>query len=664
MFSEETDWLYRFRKAGWQVWFTPEAEVVHLGGASHGGRLYVENLRGHPPLHRQEPRRRGTPSARGGCCSGRSAFVRSSSAATAAAATARAPASSPRVTSLRSSNDRRVPPARVRDRPSCCSRASSIARALGQRSASADARLGVRRALRRLGRRLRRTRHDPPRSGDPRGIGRRRRRDRGAGGRAAATGGARGREQSRPDRLGAAGGRRRGRRPRARSSGGSKGSSPATRLFHEARVRKLVELKHLHLRSVDELVDGGLHPGYAFPLWHGFLALVAKVSGLDPSVVLHREASVLVPLACVVAWEAGVAVFGSVDGRSLRCSPPLSPSTASPRATAARYVSLALPATASRQLLVPAAIALFFTYADSGRRADLAALAVAFGAHRARPPDLRPLRGDPARAYAVIRWRDWRRSGLALAAAVVPVGLAVLWLRPVVDETLSVNPSAQVQAQTLAHYGNELVVSSVHSFRLAAEVPGRTGAVAIAALALVPLAGLAAKRRWGALRARRRRRRSRPDARPRALHPLLERRVALPVPARGGLPAVRVRVRRRPRASRAVGLGAPVRARRGRRPRAPVAGRLRLRAPARRAARLGHVVRPRRRARSRSWSGSSPPGRGRGSATASARSRRSSSCSRSRTRLPALDAAATRPTPRRSRRSSSPRFGSCRTARS
>ena len=46
MFSEETDWLYRFRKAGWKVRFTPSAEVVHLGGAAHGGRLYVENLRG------------------------------------------------------------------------------------------------------------------------------------------------------------------------------------------------------------------------------------------------------------------------------------------------------------------------------------------------------------------------------------------------------------------------------------------------------------------------------------------------------------------------------------------------------------------------------------------------------------------------------------------
>ena len=47
MFSEETDWCYRFRGAGWKVLFYPGAEAVHVGGASHGGRLYVENLRGH-----------------------------------------------------------------------------------------------------------------------------------------------------------------------------------------------------------------------------------------------------------------------------------------------------------------------------------------------------------------------------------------------------------------------------------------------------------------------------------------------------------------------------------------------------------------------------------------------------------------------------------------
>jgi N-acetylglucosaminyl-diphospho-decaprenol L-rhamnosyltransferase len=47
MFSEEVDWLTRFRRAGWQVLFFPGAEVVHVGGATHGGRLYTENLRGH-----------------------------------------------------------------------------------------------------------------------------------------------------------------------------------------------------------------------------------------------------------------------------------------------------------------------------------------------------------------------------------------------------------------------------------------------------------------------------------------------------------------------------------------------------------------------------------------------------------------------------------------
>jgi GT2 family glycosyltransferase len=47
MFSEETDWCYRFRQAGWSVWFFPGAQAIHVGGASHGGRLFVENVRGH-----------------------------------------------------------------------------------------------------------------------------------------------------------------------------------------------------------------------------------------------------------------------------------------------------------------------------------------------------------------------------------------------------------------------------------------------------------------------------------------------------------------------------------------------------------------------------------------------------------------------------------------
>lgn len=47
LFSEETDWFYRLRTAGWAIWFCPDAEVVHVGGAAHGGRMFTENLRGH-----------------------------------------------------------------------------------------------------------------------------------------------------------------------------------------------------------------------------------------------------------------------------------------------------------------------------------------------------------------------------------------------------------------------------------------------------------------------------------------------------------------------------------------------------------------------------------------------------------------------------------------
>jgi GT2 family glycosyltransferase len=47
MFQEETDWFYRFHRAGWTIWFTPDAEAVHVGGATHGGRMWSENARGH-----------------------------------------------------------------------------------------------------------------------------------------------------------------------------------------------------------------------------------------------------------------------------------------------------------------------------------------------------------------------------------------------------------------------------------------------------------------------------------------------------------------------------------------------------------------------------------------------------------------------------------------
>ena len=45
LFSEETDWAYRFRRAGWEVWFDPNAVATHVYGGSHKGLMLAENVK-------------------------------------------------------------------------------------------------------------------------------------------------------------------------------------------------------------------------------------------------------------------------------------------------------------------------------------------------------------------------------------------------------------------------------------------------------------------------------------------------------------------------------------------------------------------------------------------------------------------------------------------
>jgi hypothetical protein len=252
-------------------------------------------------------------------------------------------------------------------------------------------------------------------------------------------------------------------------------------LFHEGRVRKLVELGDLHLRTVDEFKDGGLHPGYAFPLWHGLDALVAWFSGLDPSAVMRHEPSLLVPVAVAVAYEAGAAVFRSRAGGvtvalaqvALFCFAP---------GGGGSYAQLAQPANAARQILAPAAIALFFNRRYAATAVAFAALALVHSSYALFM--LVPL--------LVIAYREWR----AYLAAAVPVAAVLLWLRPLVRETRAHNPTDVERLRGLQQYADQLVVSGPHHFRLAPEVMGRTGAVAVAALFLLPLTALAIRRRW------------------------------------------------------------------------------------------------------------------------------------------------------------------------
>lgn len=50
MFSEETDWAYRFWQSGWRVQYAPVADVIHLGGQStkhDWDRMYRSQVAGH-----------------------------------------------------------------------------------------------------------------------------------------------------------------------------------------------------------------------------------------------------------------------------------------------------------------------------------------------------------------------------------------------------------------------------------------------------------------------------------------------------------------------------------------------------------------------------------------------------------------------------------------
>src|SRR5207245_1707314 len=101
--------------------------------------------------------------------------------------------------------------------------------------------------------------------------------------------------------------------------------------------------------------------------------------------------------------------------------------------------------------------------------------------------------------YLGARWllarRDARAGLLAYAALLVPAAVALAWIAPIVSQTASHSPSSAELARSLARYSSQVHVHSLHAYALRPEVFARTGAIAVAALALVPLAFFAPRRR-------------------------------------------------------------------------------------------------------------------------------------------------------------------------
>jgi hypothetical protein len=272
-------------------------------------------------------------------------------------------------------------------------------------------------------------------------------------------------------------------------------------LFHLGRVRKLDDFGSLSLRAVDEFRDGGLHPGYAFPLWHGWLALVARLGGVDPTAAVLHESSLLVPLALLLAFEMGRQVF-----RSSWLAFAVLLAQVGMIALAAggggAYTSLELPGTTARQLLVPAAIALFFRFVREPSWRVCVTLAAAGMSLAFVHPTYALFLALPFAGFALVRVLatrvDLRASAGALSSFGLPVVAVFAWLAPIVADTRSHNPDAVERARAVRNYATDLVVHSPTSYHLAPGLPARTGAIAVAALVLVPLAAFAARRRWSA----------------------------------------------------------------------------------------------------------------------------------------------------------------------
>src|SRR5919198_5079165 len=203
-------------------------------------------------------------------------------------------------------------------------------------------------------------------------------------------------------------------------------------LEHLARTRKLAELAELR-SGVTELFRGAsLHPGYAFPLWHGALASIARLSGVDSAVAMERLPALLAPLAFLTSYAAGRAVFRSPWGGLAALGGQLG-YFALPNAGTGFFLRLFQPHQAVLLLLLPALVALLFTFIESERRGGLASVGAASLTVAVVHPSYLPFSLIPLVGFLVARllfWRHIRQEGakisIGIAAVVLPAALFYL----------------------------------------------------------------------------------------------------------------------------------------------------------------------------------------------------------------------------------------------
>ena len=276
-------------------------------------------------------------------------------------------------------------------------------------------------------------------------------------------------------------------------------------LFHVAYVRKLEELATLDsLESVGQVADGGLHPGYAFPLWHGALAAVARLAGIDAADAVIRLGPVLTPLFVLIAYGAGAVLFRSWAGGVALAAGATGIAVLTGAGLGALEV-LSDPEGAARHLLVPALLALVFWYVRGGGAPALAGVGAASFALAVVHPNYAPyaalvLGGCLLARLGVLRRLrgDVAALGISIAALVLATAAFVAWLLPTVADTAAVTADAAQTARELSRYPG-VFEGTADSFSVDPAAITRRGGLVVAALLAVPLAAFAGRRLWTAL---------------------------------------------------------------------------------------------------------------------------------------------------------------------
>lgn len=275
---------------------------------------------------------------------------------------------------------------------------------------------------------------------------------------------------------------------------------------HLGRVRKLEEMPRLESVRVSEMFrEGNPHPGYAFPLWHGGLALVARVAAVDTSEVMRLLPALLTPLLFVVTYAAGAALFRSRWGGLALLAGQLALWALPPRGSGLGLLeTVSGPAHATLLILASAVLALTFAFIESGQLAVLASVAAASFAFTVIHPSYAPFIALMLGGFAIARLllapeqrRDATRCGLALGAVLVPAGLFLAWLVPSASGTEQVTPDAAERQRQITWYSTQLDIWG-DVYRFAPHAITAAGALAVAGLLAVPLAFFARRTRWAA----------------------------------------------------------------------------------------------------------------------------------------------------------------------